>query len=124
MPGPDHTPSAPDTVLGVLSRGRQGNAWVVTLGGDLGPDPLAGVSRQLDDVLGEGRAVVVDTKSVTSADPAMLTLRMRLLEEVSLHVAVPSPPVGALFETAGPHAPVRTVTSLGEALDALGAGSS
>ncbi|MEV1050284.1 STAS domain-containing protein [Streptomyces sp. NPDC049887] len=124
MPEPDHTPSAPDTVLGVLSCGRRGNAWVVTLGGDLGPDALAGVSRQLDDVVDEGRAVVVDTKSVTSADPAMLTLLMRLRDEVSLYVAAPSPPVRALLETAGPHASLRTATSLGEALDALGAGSS
>ncbi|MCZ7456553.1 STAS domain-containing protein [Streptomyces sp. WMMC940] len=124
MPEPDHTPSAPDTVLGVLSCGRRGNAWVVTLGGDLGPDALAGVSRQLDAVVDEGRAVVVDTKSVTSADPAMLTLLMRLQEAASLYVAAPSPPVRALLEAAGPNASVRTVTSLGEALDALGAGSS
>ncbi|MDI9885528.1 STAS domain-containing protein [Streptomyces sp. HNM0645] len=120
----DHTPSAPDTALGVLSCGRRGNAWVVTLGGDLGPDALAGVSRQLDDVAGEGRAIVVDTKSVTSADPAMLTLLMKLQEEASLYVAAPSPPVRELLESAGPRTSVRTVTSLGEALDALGAGPS
>ncbi|TLQ42290.1 STAS domain-containing protein [Streptomyces marianii] len=120
----DHTPSAPGTALGVLSCGRRGNAWVVTLGGDLGPDALAGVSRQLDDVAGEGRAIVVDTKSVTSADPAMLALLMKLQEEASLYVAAPSPPVRELLERAGPRTSVRTVTSLGEALDALGAGPS
>ncbi|MFI1469304.1 STAS domain-containing protein [Streptomyces wuyuanensis] len=120
----DGSPSAPDTALGVLSCSRRGNAWVVTLGGDLGPDALAGVSRRLDGVLDEGRAIVMDTKSVTSADPAMLTLLMKLQEEASLYVAAPSPPVRELLEAAGPHAPVRTVTSLGEALDALGAGAS
>ncbi|MEU6708840.1 STAS domain-containing protein [Streptomyces wuyuanensis] len=120
----DGSPSAPDTALGVLSCSQRGNAWVITLGGDLGPDALAGVSRRLDDVLDEGRAIVMDTKSVTSADPAMLSLLVRLQEEASLYVAAPSPPVRELLEAAGPQSPVRTVTSLGEALDALGAGAS
>ncbi|MEU2109239.1 STAS domain-containing protein [Streptomyces sp. NPDC087659] len=118
----DGSPSTPS--LGVLSCSRRGNAWVITLGGDLGPDAVAGVSRRLDDVLeGERRAIVMDTKSVTSADPAMLALLTRLQAEASLYVAAPSPPVRELLETAGPGASVRTATSLGEALDAIGAGS-
>ncbi|MEU2160025.1 STAS domain-containing protein [Streptomyces sp. NPDC019208] len=118
----DGSPSTPP--LGVLSCSRRGNAWVITLGGDLGPDAVAGVSRRLDDVLeGERRAIVMDTKSVTSADPAMLALLTRLQAEASLYVAAPSPPVRELLETAGPGASVRTATSLGEALDAVGAGS-
>ncbi|AWK12410.1 STAS domain-containing protein [Streptomyces spongiicola] len=119
----DRTPSAPGTALGVLSCSRRGNAWVITLGGDLGPDALAGVSRRLDRALDEGRAIVMDTKSVTSADPAMLTLLMKLQEEASLYVAAPSPPVRELLARPGPHTSVRTVTSLGEALDAIGAGA-
>ncbi|MFG2755079.1 STAS domain-containing protein [Streptomyces wuyuanensis] len=118
----DGSPSAPDTALGVLSCSRRGNAWVITLGGDLGPDAVAGVSQRLDDVLeGESRAIVMDTKSVTSADPAMLALLRRLQGEASLYVAAPSAPVRELLKTAGPS--VRTATSLGEALDAIGAGS-
>ncbi|MFD7229291.1 STAS domain-containing protein [Streptomyces sp. NPDC059881] len=121
----DGRPSSPShSPLGVLSCSRRGSTWVVTLGGDLGPEALAGVSRRLDDVLDDGRTIVMDTRSVTSADPAMLGLLMRLQEEAPLYVAAPSAPVRELLETAGPHTSVRTVASLGEALDALGSGAS
>jgi anti-anti-sigma factor len=114
--------SAPATAhAGLLGRSRRGRAWVVTIGGDLGPATLPPVREALEEILvGGAEAIVVDAKAVTSADTGVLELLLQLRPQAALCLAAPSPPVQRLLEIAGPDSGVPAVPSLGEALDAVG----